>query len=313
MKKRVILITAAVASLLIFTVTALAMPNSITGYEVLKDVMRNHQEYDNGTVHYSVTVKDNDEVLFATEGVMQGDMELEEVYMSGELSDGDVTKAFEVSGNEDMMYFKDVDESTIYAFEPKNFSDYEDHNHGKFDDEYDHEGFGGASEQLFDFIMGDLKNQVSIQSVADGNRKLSLALREDDIPLPINLLVAIAAEEGDQEESCDDLDAYAEIFPFINDFDMDCKDKPDLVEDVKIHAFELSMLINEYDQVLGSEFTLVIEGVDETGEYHEIEVSVKIDVTDKGTTEIGQMDMTGEIIDVDEAELEALGRKFDRH
>jgi hypothetical protein len=290
----------------------LASSNSLEGYELLKDVMQSSHDYDNGTLNYSVSVTDNEEELFAFSGEAQGDKTTEEFYVEGIISDGIITKSFEASGNESLVYFRDVENGLIYEIEPDNFNDAEEDYRGRGHDRNDFKdgdyGMTASEERILDALVGDMKNQVTLTELDDGMKEIGLSLSEEDIPLLVNLLVAAAAEHKDdsneKEMNQADLDAAIALFPFLDGFDCDQEDMPKLVDQVGIVSVDMTIVVDSENEVQGFDFALSIEGKDENDQYHLLTIAASLAGTDMGTTNVDSVEVGTDVIEINESDFD---------
>lgn len=317
-KKTMTMVLALVLSVTLFAGTALAAGNHLEGYELLKDVMAKDHEYEAGSMTYDFTVTDNGDVLFEIAGDATVDSN-ENALITGIVGDGNITKAFEASVVEDMAIFHDVENNLYYEIDQEAFEDedYEGRNgrHDKYDrEDYDHEPMSENEERLLDALVGDMKNKVVLKTLDNGDRAIELALEEDDIPMVVNLMLSIAAEEEVRDEDHTGLEEMTELkalFPFFEGFDLD-EDGHDFIKsDVKVLGFTLSVILDENDEAKGFSTSLVVEGRDEEGAYHVLEVAGSVSVTSTEDITVGPLTVDGELIVIDETTKEEYKSLFD--
>lgn len=317
-KKTMTMVLALVLSVTLFAGTALATGNHLEGYELLKDVMAKDYDHDAGSMTYDFRVTDNGDVLFEVAGDATIDSN-ENALITGIVGDGNITKAFEATTVDDTAIFHDVENNLYYEIDESAFED-EDYEgrHGRrgdFDkDDYDSEPMSENEERLLDALVGDMKNKVVLKALDNGDRAIELALEEDDIPMVVNLMLSIAAEEDEDSYDHSGVEEMAELkalFPFFEGFDLD-EDGHDFIKsDVKVLGFTLSVILDENDEAKGFSSSLVVEGRDEEGNYHVLEVAGSVTVTSTEDVTVEPLTIDGELILIDETTKDQYKSLFD--
>jgi hypothetical protein len=169
---------------------------------------------------------------------------------------------------------------------------------------------GKTGEALMDYLMGDLKSQFELTQNADGSKSITVDLNENEIPVPMNLLVGIAAESNSNRSNIEyedgmDLaqkDLLMGKMPFLKEFYELGKDMPKLQQDVKLTGISLKLNVDENDQIKSFDVKISTTGKDANGTYHEVSLSGTSSINDINNTSVDTFSPDGKNIETIDAE-----------
>lgn len=317
MKKRskVLMVSAVVVAASMFTVTALASSPNTAGYEAFKEVVKANQM--SGEKFESATVDGGFSLTVDGETVLKADGTTKVADADGEhsvSSDFDFTlMGVERSGSlynsdEDSVYL--VDRTHDLHYQVINLDDEHESKHDEWVDEegFDHRPMNRAEEALLDFVVGDLKDDFSVTNHEDGSKTIVVDITEEEIPLPLRLLMDVASsvdkgEHNPAEEVSAELERLKQL-PFFQGLDEVSLEEqmPELTEDVTIERVQLQLTVDANNDLLGLQGELEVSGKDEAGDAHRVEIEGAGDFSGFNTTTPDVYDPTGksvELIDAD--------------
>lgn len=155
-------------------------------------------------------------------------------------------------------------------------------------------------EALLDFIVGDLKDNFSMTTLKDGNKVISFNAKEEDIPVPVRLLISAAASTHQPKEN--KMDKFQmplkKNIPLFDGMEEAHKVMPKLKEDVKILEINVDLTVDNNDQIIGNAFVFKVEGKDAEGVNHEVTVKGVIDIEDVNQTTVDTIDVSDKDVTV---------------
>lgn len=301
-----ILVIAAVA---LFTATAFAAAPTNEGYEALKQIMKDSQAtvaFDNATFDGSFQVSDNGKVIAEITGKVKGNHEGNQA--SGNLQVNMMGKV------QDLSFYKSseaaylVDKNNLKYYQFTNMNEEMDRKNEYYSRE-DYSGghrMGNTAEALMDYFVGDLKSQFELSGNADGSKSITLDLNQNEIPVPLNLMVGLAVENksndyNSQFESRMDPLKKAQLIeklPFLENFSGMKNIMPELKEDVKLTGLFTKLNFDADNKIQSIDFKMNISGKDENGTIHEIIFSGSAAINDINSTTIDTFDPAGKNIEI---------------
>lgn len=310
--KKLIMTVSLVVAFAVLAVTAFAAQPANQGYEAFKEVMKNHKdvEFENGTVTGTLQVTDNGETVFEMSGVLKGTKEEKQISGNVSITANDLNKSLEFYGLEEVMYIFDNEAGEYYQANKTKYENFDEdfRRHGIKDHEMNPEG-----EALMDFIMGNLKDDFTQTVNTDGSSTIEFELTKDEIPVPLNLLVSAASKNHDRVER---MEENTEIdlaqYPLFNDFKDMKVEIPGIIDEVELEYLNMSIELNESEEVVGMLFELAYSGKDETGTFHEIAVQGSVELSNLNETIVDTPDLENKNIKV-LPEIHHKGRPMKRH
>lgn len=301
------------AAVTLFTATAFAANTNNGGYEEFKQIMKSSQD----TKHLSSTslngtfqMIDNGKLIAEMTGEVKENQE-------GKEASGNVQ--IKLMGKEqDISFFKSgeasylVDKTNDKYYQLVNMTQDIDEKRkvtNKEDGAVEHQ-MGKTGEALMDYLMGDLKSQFELTQNADGTKSITVDLNQNEIPVPLNLLVGIAAENdsncsnADYEYGMDSVQKELMLIklPFLKDFSELGKDMPKLKQDVKLTRIILKLNADKNNQIKSFDVKINSTGKDANGTYHEVSFLGSSSVNDISNIAVDTFSPDGKNIETLDAE-----------
>lgn len=287
MKKKTVLLLSFTLGLLLIATTALADITNKSGYEQLKDGIKDTAEIcstglDSFTLDSSMVLKDNGKVLNSENSVSKYDRSSNTVEQrnTSQRSNGESTSYYSYSDKTTDIRNHSGDE-TYYVIE---YSD-EKEDGFSFDNPFK-EDQAADVERIIDALVGSLRDHVSVKENADGSKEIYGSLNEVQIPALIN---ALASFQMKQEFS----------YSYQNNQGLR------LAEDIYVKGIGGSAQVNNdglMESILG---TATLSGKDAEGSVHEITLDILIQLSDINKTTIPKPDLTGKKVVKEEGKTHA--------
>ncbi|MHB8063730.1 MAG: hypothetical protein ACYDG2_14035 [Ruminiclostridium sp.] len=303
------------AAVTLFTATAFASNSTYNngGYEAVKQIIKSSQE----TKHLSSAsfdgtfqMSDNGKVIAEMTGDVKENLEGKEaggnvqIKLMGKEQDLSFFRSGEAS------YLVDKTNDKYYQLVNMTKDTYEKHKAISRENEAGEQQMDKTGEALMDYFMGDLKSQFELTQNTDGTKSITLDLNQNEIPVPMNLLVGIAAENNRDFSNMDYEDgrdlAQKELLmgklPFLKEFSELGKDMPKLKQDVKLTGFLVKLNVDKNNQIKAFDVKINATGKDMNEEYHEISFSGSLNVKDINSTSVDTFSPDGKSIETIDAE-----------
>lgn len=302
------------AAVTVFTATAFASTSTYNngGYEELKQIMKSSQV----TAHFSSAsfdgkfqITDNGKVIAKMTGEVKGNHEGKEA--SGNVQINLMGKEQELSfyKNEEASYLVDQSNSKYYQVINMNEDRYKKHREIRGEDAAREQHMGKTGEALLDYFMGDLKSQFELSQNVDGIKSITLDLDQNEIPVPINLLVGLAAENNHHGRNMNyengmqlaQKELLEEKLPFLKEFCALEKDMPELKQDVKLTGLFLKLNVDDDNQIKAFEVKVDMTGTNTNGEYHEVSYLGSSSINNLNNTSVDTFSTDGKSIETIDA------------
>jgi len=301
------------AAVTLFTATAFAATSNNEGYEALKQIMKSSQEtkhFSNTSLDGTFQMSDNGKVIAEMTGDAKENLE-------GKEASGNVQ--IKLMGKEqDLSFYKSgetsylVDQTNVKYYQLVNMTKDTDEKQKaiKREDGVGEQHMGKTGEALMDYLMGDLKSQFELTQNADGSKSITVDLNQNEIPVTMNLLVGIAAENNSNRSNMDYEDgmdlAQKELLvgkmPFLKEFSELGKALPKLKQDVKLTGIFFKLNVDENDQIKSFDVKISTTGKDVNGTYHEVSLLGSSSINDINNTSVDTFSPDGKNIEIIDAE-----------
>lgn len=291
MKKRTLLIIAMMTAVSLLAFLAFAGTRSENGYELFKDVLRNHETYavESGAASGHITVSDNGQTLFDLSGHFKGS-EVDRAFSGSlKLIAPSIEKHLAIYGLEDQFYLVDPENKDAYIgkqTEERSYEDYHD-----YDVDFDEEQFNEKAEAILDILVGDLKNEFKTLTDTDGTTDVQFELTKEEMPALINLLTSAGGDEAYHEESTQDLTAYMQ-YPLFQEIAALEFDQPEL-ENVEVDLLSVTLDLNQAKQIDGIAFVIAFTGEDAKDAVHKILIEGAFNIEQLGNVTVDMPELDG--------------------
>lgn len=294
MKRKTMMITAALTAVLVLALVAFAGAPLNPGYEAFKDVMRNQQsDFEKGAAVGTLTITDNGVEVINLAGQMVGDHANET--MSGDLQiiTSTLNKQLSVYGVEDVFTILDVENNDVYIATHE-----EGTRHGKMKDrERDtYESMTAKEEAIMDYFVGDLARAFKLVGDTDGSTDIRFELKKSEMPTLVNLLMSAHSDKDfDQTEKFQhDTDMIA--YPLFNELKGLHVDMTELVSDVVVEEIQVTFDLNTQNQLVGLTLNATFSGLDANGQNHVITLAGQVAFDATNTQVVKPITLEGKTI-----------------
>lgn len=290
--------------------SAYAGIGSSTGYEAYKSAVKTMHKVDNVTGSLVVTVKDNERTLLTVNS--QGKFDKASQTGSGkmEVKGGTADQSLSFYSQEGKKIVKNSAINTYNVFEmekdghqkwKKHHQDIEDHS------------FNQEAENIIDSLVGDLKNDMTLENNTDGTKVVNLSLKGSQLPMIVNTLASVIVKNGSQHLVNGALATSGEQSKLLLT-DNWSHVLPKLEKDIQIKLVQVKAEINKEDRITHQEAVLTISGKDQDGAAHEVTISFDLQLSEFNNTVPDQIDLTGKEVKIwQEDDIENLVGEHKKH
>lgn len=286
LKKKTVLLLSFTIGLLLIATTALADITNKSGYEQLKDAIKDTAEIcstdlDNFTMDASMVIKDNGKVLASENSVSKYDRATNTVESNNTSQNigGDSNSYYNYSDKTtDIRHHSGDDTYYVIEYKDEKKEDFSFNNPFKEDQAAD-------VERIIDALVGGLRDHVSVKENSDGTKEIYGSLNEVQIPALVN---ALASFQMKQEFSYDRNNQNLR-----------------LAEDIYVKGVGGSAQVNKdglLESILG---TATLSGKDAEGTVHELTVDILVKLSDINSTTISKPDLTDKKVVKEEGKTHA--------
>jgi hypothetical protein len=283
MKKKYLAIGAAVllSGLLLvsMTLTSYASGNA---YEQLKQPLSEEPaEIGSMTVHMDMSVTDNGVTAMSTTGDIKADKAAEKTSGQVKISGKSEEKVINFFSADNAVLFNVEGSENWYRTEGREGNFRRDSENRINSVNADAQKLRGM---LMDALMGDLKDQVSLEE-SNGLRTFSLELNKDNMPL----LVQTAFNAGGMHNKADLPDAAAisnlpaELQGLVSDLANYHKDV-DISGEKELEGINVKLTVDQDNKPVGAELSVAFSGMSVDGSKHNFVTSFKAAMSDLNTT-----------------------------
>ncbi|UFJ39415.1 hypothetical protein LOK74_15225 [Brevibacillus humidisoli] len=159
-----------------------------------------------------------------------------------------------------------------------------------------------AVEQVFDALMGHMRELATVERETDGGQQAALHLSGSQIPEVVHALGTLIASKVADGERWDHGKAT---------FDMKAN-LPKLTENIKVEAINLDAQISPDNLLEQQTAEINITGTDDSGKHHRLSIQLQADFSDYDQTVPEQIDLTGKKITEVESEGTRHGWRWPR-
>ncbi|MCK8059127.1 MULTISPECIES: hypothetical protein [unclassified Fusibacter] len=271
MKRKTMMITTALAAVLVLALVAYAGTPANAGYEAFKELMKTHSENEmnQGTVSGNLTIVDNGETLVSITGSAIGDHDSETMQADIQLVTGELNKQLSVYGMDNLIYIYDVENNDIYVGQDDHTR--ESRREKKFDK--DDGDFSENGEALLDYFVGDMANDFTLVKDSDGSMDISFELTKSEMPAIINLMASAKSDDQFENHESFESDVDLSAYPLWNELKNAHIEKTELVDQVEVEYINITFDRDTQNELVGIAFEVTVSGLDENQKAHVMTVS----------------------------------------
>jgi len=275
----------AVGSILLVT-SVYAGVGDYAGYDAYKIALKHTSTAQSVTGAFNLSVKDNDKSIVALNSTVKFDSANHTSSGVVELKSTNSKQQFALFNQDNQEIIKRGD-SEIYTI--INTGEKRSNKHQSWKQQPNSE-IANEAENVIDSLVGNLRNEVNLQTNADGSKQIKVELKGTQLPTVVNTITAILIKNGGQDlaknaAKQDDLHGLLNT-DFLNEL-------PKLVKDISIRSISLTGDITAEDSLDHQNAQLTIYGKDVAGAEHELAFDFNVTLSDQDQTVPDTINLTG--------------------
>ncbi|MCD9021484.1 hypothetical protein [Cohnella silvisoli] len=293
MKKKWILMGGAIgisgAIMLTTGFTALA---STSGYDDYKSALKQTRALESVTIQGEAVLKDNGNVLNMATGSLKTNLKGEETSGTVKVTGGSAEQSVSLYTLPEGQAWKAGNSDTYYVKQDKP----EQGDKETSDKEENSSWMSQQAETVIDALVGQLKNEISVNRQSDGSKQISLQLDSAQIPAVIQALAPLAFKQlSGEKEKADEKDQAAEPRDPKKLFDKNLLNFKDaaLTQDIQIQSISLNADINPSNQIERQQASVTFIGKDSAGASHTLSANLDVQLSAFNQTTPDSIDLTG--------------------
>jgi hypothetical protein len=275
---------------LLITSTVMSIADGPSGYDTLKAVFKNSRNIESATFTVAGSVSDNSKEIVKISSTFKENEE-EQLYSGAiAINSEKVNKSYALYGSEKQIVFKD-DTSNVYNKVEcsDDFKGMRHQGNSSYKNAHENPQLEAIGEKIMDTLVGDLKKQVTLKKLDNGDKQIGIDLDKNEIPSLVNLMLAI---KNDKPNETDKQDKIHEILGINPD---DCT-MPKLTNDVKAEKVDVQIVVDKNNTIKGLDVEIGITGNDEANKAHEQELKFSLDVTGINSTKVDTINLAGKTV-----------------
>jgi hypothetical protein len=268
--------------------TALA---STSGYDDYKSALKATQALGSVTIQGIAVLKDNGSVLNQATGSLKANLVGEAASGTVKVTGKSAEQSVSLYALPDGQAWKASDSNTYYVKQDKA----EQGNKAISDTKEKSSWMSQQAETVIDAVVGQLKNEVTVNQQSDGSKQISLQLDSAQIPAVVQALAPLAFKKmSGEEESNHKVNATEAQDPenLFNKSLLNFKDVA-LTQDIQIQSFSLHANINASNQIESQQVSITFVGKDANGVAHTLDANLDVQLSAFNQTTPESIDLTG--------------------
>lgn len=289
-KVRITGISVLVGAIMLVITAVTGMANT-SGYDTLKSAVKNTRNIKSVTANYTISVKDNGSTIIDSSTTGKMNKENKQSSQTTVIKSGDQVKTVNKYMQDGKLIIK---HSESDQYNVMTGSRGRIHGAGKNGDTPQSEDRVSGFENVIDAATKDIQNYISSSSEYDGSKNVTFKMTDSQVPAVANAVAALAVKNTDREGR--------QAAGKTNLFGSGIKDKlPKLVDNIKISSIDMNSKINKDNLFESKTAKIIITGNDESGNAHEIVVSINANFTDYNNTTPDTVGLNGKQVNTIEA------------
>ncbi|KIL39071.1 hypothetical protein SD70_22355 [Gordoniibacillus kamchatkensis] len=256
---------------------------STSGYDAYKTALNNTKAEKSLTAIAEVTITDNGAKVLAGTANIKLNHDLDAGSVAATIEGGTQTHSANVYRQDGKVVFKSGDDDVYRVME---------HNAPK----WQHEGVAPnppkAVEQVFDALMGNVRELATVESEADGSKLAALHLSGSQIPAVVNALGSMVVSKAADGKEWD----HGKWNHGKNDANPPSAmkvDLPKLTDNVQVQTINLDAKISPDNVLEQQQAEIKVTGTDEAGKQHVLVIQLHVDLSGFNQTTPERIDLTG--------------------
>lgn len=255
-----------------------AMANT-SGYDAYKSALKNTKAETSLTTNVDLIITENGKKLVAGTADLKLNKKQKAGSVAATFGDSSEKQSLNVFRQDGKVVFKSS-ENDVYKVKELNAPKWQQK-------EGDKSHPPKAVEQVFETLLGNIRELATVESEADGGKHAELHLSEDQIPAVVNALGTLAVTKFADHDKM----AHGEN---TSDWKVNV---PKLTDNIKVEKIDLDAKINA-DNLLEEQMAEInITGTDDTGKKHVLTIKLHVDYYGFNKTIPEHIDLTGKKIE----------------
>lgn len=279
------------ASAVILVVSGFSVNAGASGYEVYKSALKNSDSISSATTGFNLSVTDNGSSVLDAKANIKFDEKGEGANADLSITSGADSRSLQVYHQGEQVVIKNGANDTYYTVDLE-----ENEDKREWKQEKDWEA-PEEIEQVIDALVGNLKQQISLEEGADGTKEVSLHMEGNQLPPVVNAVGSLLVKHGTGHKEAKTFEHPANPIKeqlFGGEFDAAL---PDLTTDIRIEAVNLDASINKDNQLERQSLEVNIAGKDENGVSHNVTVAFTAQFSDFNNTVVDKVDLEGKKVE----------------
>lgn len=293
------------------TVSGLSAMAGNSGYEAWKTAVKQTHTATSFAGKAGIVVTDNGTKLIDAEAAFKKDGASASADLS--LSSGNAAHGMNVYIQDGQTVLK-PDDSNVYRVVEQGTGEEGKHGPKRGADHTPDPAMVQNVERVFDALVGNLKDRVTLTENADGSQQVTLSLSGSQVPAAVqaigSMLIGHAGGFQDKRghagvgagpvsgDAAGDKGSPAGGAGFDSWFTPDMKPElPKLTQDIRIEAIKLDAVIDANRYMDGQTAEIRLSGKDAAGTAHSLVVQVMLDLGGFNGTKADRVDLTGQTVE----------------
>ncbi|WP_234124927.1 hypothetical protein [Clostridium hydrogenum] len=270
-KKLVAMITSLAVGGTLLLGTSFVSASQLSGYQSFKTTVKDTKDLKNGTINLQLTATDNGTSIINVNSNLKLNLSVNAMNSVTTVKSGNATETFNNYEQDGKTINKDSS-SNQYTVQESH------HRKSNKITKIQNPEIAKSIEVVLDTLVGSMQNKVSIVTNADGTKTDSINLTSSDITPLANALTSIALISNNAEIS--NLSTLKTAIP-------------QLQSNVKLESITSSGNINKNDVLTNQTATITLSGDDANGKQHNIQVTVKLALSNINHTTPDRVNLNG--------------------
>ncbi|SHF19213.1 hypothetical protein SAMN05444392_1104 [Seinonella peptonophila] len=265
-----------------------AIGSSNSGYEQYQAAWKKTQAAKSYTGNLHVTLSDNGKKSVDIVSEIQNDQTKNLSSRQMQLTLGDKKHLIHFYSQQDHQYVQDANGKIYELNHQKKW--------GQSDHKWANESEGSTiRETIVDTLFGNIKQQVQIEELQNGSKKVSLSLNNKQIPAVIQAIGSFAIKKAGGHQEVFAKHSISSVIPGLDEEIK--KQKPQLTQDVKIQSFQLQSTINRSELIERQHATIVVTGKDVMSKQHQLTINIELNRSKINQTTPKQVPLNGKKVE----------------
>ncbi|HZG15971.1 MAG TPA: hypothetical protein VE710_13215 [Candidatus Bathyarchaeia archaeon] len=262
--------------------SGLSVSASYTGYEAYKGALKQTQAVDSISGNLHLMVSNNSGKVLQVTSTFKKNNEQDASSAVVQLDNGTEKHVLNVYRQDEKTIVKNSKSDVYHVIE-------------KQGPPWRHEGgnpeMAEEMEKVIDALVGDLRNNVTLENQANGKKKVSLHLAGNQVPGAVNAVGSLIIKKASaHHENAENTWHQGKGANALHDMKVDL---PKLTDNIHVQEVNLDATINADNYLESQAVAIKINGQDASGNDHQVTVELDADLSGLNQTMPDQVDLSG--------------------